>query len=65
MNTIEVPVPAGWDGFLVGIDATRQLIWRRCWHLDNIEVQAVIAFGKQGIAAVLPMPYKFLGEEMG
>lgn len=63
MKAIEVPVPAGWDGFLVGIDATRELIWWDCWRLDNPKFVRLMAFSKQGIVAMLPIPYKFLGEE--
>ncbi|MCS7193233.1 MAG: hypothetical protein NZ937_09675, partial [Armatimonadetes bacterium] len=64
MKVSEIPVPAGWDGFFIGVDVTRNLIWWHCWRLDN-KMTALMAFGKQGIIAMLPRPHKFLGLEMG
>lgn len=64
MKASEIPVPAGWDGFFIGVDVTRNLIWWHCWRLDN-KMTALMAFGKQGIIAMLPRPHKFLGLEMG
>ncbi|MCS6859282.1 MAG: hypothetical protein NZT92_03045 [Abditibacteriales bacterium] len=57
MKTSEIPVPAGWDGFLAGIDPNRDLIWWRGWRLDDVKVTALIVFGKQGIVATLPWPH--------
>ncbi len=65
MSTSEVPVPLGWDGLFVGMDSSREIIWWDCWRLDNINIRALMAFGKQGIVAMLPRPYKFLGGEDG
>ncbi len=65
MKKSEIPVPVGWQGFLVGIDPNRDLIWWRCWRLDDIETVFLMAFGKQGIVAMLPVPTKFLGAEVG
>lgn len=65
MKTSEIPVPPGWDGLFVGMDSSRELIWWDCWRLDNISIGALMAFGKQGIVAVLPRPYTFLGAETG
>lgn len=66
MKTSEIPVPTGWQGvWLYGIDPNRELIWWDCWRLDDVKVQALMAFGKQGIAAILPIPNKFLGAEEG
>ncbi len=63
MNTNEIPVPVGWQGFLVGIDPNRDLIWWRCWRLDDIKTVFLMAFGKQGIVAMLPIPTEFLGAQ--
>lgn len=65
METNEIPVPLGWDGIIIGMDSNRELIWWYCWRLDNINIKALMAFGKHGIAAVLPIPNKFLGVETG
>lgn len=65
MKTSEIPVPLGWDGWFLGMDSSREIIWWGCRRLDNINIKALMAFGKQGIVAMLPRPYKFLGGEDG
>ena len=34
-----------------------------CWRLDNPKDEALMAFDKQGIVAMLPRPSNFLDEE--
>lgn len=63
LKTTEIPVPEGWTGFLRGIVSDRNIIWWYAWRLDNPKVDALLAFGKQGIVAILPRPHtkNFLG----